>query len=345
MLSLKRLAIAGGSLLLAAGAGVYMQTGTALPPAASPVQLALTTPLTLPDEVAAPAGFAADKVQLDAISLTSADLGAAMVTPSEFPDTPVMPEALIMAAASPDDVAPPPRADLTEPMAAQDCMIDLTGETRAAAMVALTLSAPCQPDARVAIDHGALHFTIATDADGKAEVLVPALSENALFVATMDDGNAAAVEMVVDTLSFYDRAVVQSDNGNGITLHAREFGAAYDSDGHVWAGHPRDASVAARGQGGFVTRLGDAAIPGAKIADVYTFPTSTATVVGDIALTIEVEVTTMNCGRQISAQVIEVSQATAPGVSALDVSLPDCDAVGDYLLLKNLIDDLKIAAR
>ena len=369
MFSIKTIAIAGGTLVLAAGAGFYMQNGSRT---AAPQHAALTapapvdpapiaaevmangpgprTPLTdtptqmavltdLPKEVATPAAFPAEAVELAAISLTSAELTPGLPQTADIPATPTR------VAATPDTLTNPKTVELSTPAAQQDCLVDLTGENRAAAMIALRLTAPCQPNARVTFQQGELTFSMATDANGLIEVDLPALSETALIIATLDDGNAAAVEMMVDTLAFYDRAAVQWQGIDGIGIHAREFGADYDSDGHVWSGAPRDATIAARGQGGFVTRLGDPELGNAAMAEVYTFPTGMTQSTGDIELTVEVQVTDLNCDRQVTASVIEISQGQAAPMSTLDMTLPACDAVGDYLLLKNLVDDLKIAAK
>ncbi|WP_407494075.1 translocase [Pseudooceanicola sp. MF1-13] len=392
MINIKSLGIAGGTMVLAASAGVYMQMGSqpqdTMQMAAAPTlstsvidasfedvtesdsadatadattdmtvdltaEVAEDTPVSfdmagLPDEAETPAPMAEPTVEVAALSITATDMPPIAETTATMTDLPKasdMDTVPLLVAAKDDDIDNPASADLTEPMASDDCIVDLIGETRAAAMISLNLSAPCHSNARVSVQHGNLTFTIATDDAGLAQFEMPALSEKSLVIATMDDGNAAAVEVEVDTLSFYDRAVVQWQGDAGIELHAREFGADYDSDGHVWSGAPRDASVAARGIGGFVTTLGDPAVDNASLAEVYTFPTGTATAQGDIELTVEVAVTEGNCGRPVTAQVIEVSEGIVEKLSELDVTLPDCDAVGDFLLLKNLVEDLKIAAK
>lgn len=394
MISIKSVAIAGGTIVFAASAGFYMQSGSKTEPAPM-VKTTQAGLADLPEEVAAPKALLAEPVELAAIALTSAEMAKELRATSDPAKSPItnaglgrsialrpeisnsdlgknstpdiapaaaksaaiqsdfmispqpwdLENALTRVAAESDELVNPQTADLSEPIAKETCLIDMTGETRAAAMIALRLTAPCQPNARVSFQHGNLTFTVATNDMGIVELDMPALAENALVIATMDDGNAAAIEMEMGSLAFYDRAVVQWQGNTGIEMHAREFGAEYDSEGHVWSGAPRDATYAARGQGGFVTRLGDTGVDNASIAEVYTFPTATATSAGDIELTVEVGVTELNCGRDISAQVIAVSEAIPSALSELQVTLPDCDAVGDYLLLKNLVDDLKIAAR
>lgn len=361
MVKVSTLAIAGGSLLLAAGAGVYMQMSGA---SDSPQVAALSSVPQIPaqtqiDEPAtAPEPSNADGLEIDSITLTSSTLPAqsaptsAIIDPETNPVRtllePSEPMAPVLASLSDQPLsAAPDTGSLSEPevATADDCLVDLTGESFAAALVTLQLSAPCHTMARVDFKHDGMSFSAMTDADGKIDILVPALSESAMFIAMMEDGNGAAVEMEIDTLAFYDRSVVQWTGGPGVELHAFEYGAQWGDDGHVWAGAPREVVVAARGEGGFLTTLGDPAIPGGHMAEVYTFPTGTARVGGDVALSIEVEVTAGNCNRDLSARVIEVTDAQAGKPGELTLAMPGCDAVGDFIQLKNLVSDLKIAAR
>lgn len=363
MVKVSTIAIAGGTVLLAAGAGMFMQMNGQ---EVEPVQVAAfnETPALAAGTGEEISGLTA--VELDSITLTSSDLPASVavsvdVVPLKQPVTklrpyePAQPFAPILASIeAEDDLNISPRDDVqpmaepalpTETEVGDACLVDMIGEPRAAAMVHLHLTAPCQPNARVSFEHEGMKFTALTDADGALEVVVPALSETATFLAFLDDGNAAAVEMNVDTLGFYDRSVVQWQGDSGIELHALEYGASWEGEGHVWSGAPRDAVIAARGEGGFLTRLGDASVDGARMAEVYTFPTGTAKAAGDVAVSIEIAVTEANCGQDLRADVIEVEDARADKPGELSLTVPDCDAIGDFIQLKNLVRDLKIAAR
>lgn len=147
----------------------------------------------------------------------------------------------------------------------------------------------------------------------------------------------------VTSLSFYDRAAVQWKGDAGLQLHAREFGAAYFEPGHVWAENSGDLGTAARGEGGFLIRLGDAQAPEALLAEIYSFPSGTARQDGAVALTVEAEVTAQNCDRAVEAQTLEIREGSGLRVRDLVVEMPDCAATGDFLVLKNLVEDLNIA--
>ena len=81
------------------------------------------------------------------------------------------------------------------------------------------------------------------------------------------------------------------------------------------------------------------------MAEVYTFPTGVAQQSGNVELTVEAEVTQANCGRDITAQSLEVTGSAPLRVRDLELAMPVCDAVGDFLVLKNMVNDLKIAQK
>ena len=92
-------------------------------------------------------------------------------------------------------------------------------------------------------------------------------------------------------------------------------------------------------------RLGNDAIPGARMAEIYTFPSGMTALTGDIVLNVEAEVTARNCGRSVAAQSIQIGPLTAPAIMDLTMAMPDCDAIGEYLVLKNMFEDLTLAAK
>ena len=53
--------------------------------------------------------------------------------------------------------------------------------------------------------------------------------------------------------------------------------------------------------------------------------------------------TESTCGRELLGETLS-SVAGKVQVTDLTVAMPECDAVGDYLVLKNLVPDLNIAS-
>ncbi|MFC4669229.1 hypothetical protein ACFO5X_11740 [Seohaeicola nanhaiensis] len=219
------------------------------------------------------------------------------------------------------------------------CDLTATATPAPQANVVLTLTAPCKANARVTLHHSGMMFTETTSADGRLEVMVPAMNEDAVFMIQFDDGKGTVASTHVPDLKGIDRVALQWSGQTGLQVHAREFGAAYGTDGHVWSG------AATSQNGGMFQRLGDPAALGAKVVEVYTFPSHDAPHAGTVDLTVEAEVTASNCGRDISAQSIELRDSQSLRTQDLVLSMPECGSVGDFLVLNNLVDDLKIAGR
>ncbi|MGR3273323.1 translocase [Thalassococcus profundi] len=265
--------------------------------------------------------------------------------PLDLQQLPKLPEPTVQLARV-EAPAAPQTADLPKDDvgAGFDCAVDLMAEPAAGAMVSLTLTAPCNGSERVTFHHHGLMFTEVTQPDGTLMVDVPALTESAMFIASFGNGASAVGRAQVTSLPFYDRVAVQWKGDSGLQLHAREFSAEYFGEGHVWSAAAGDVSRAASGDGGFITTLGSGTSPDALRAEVYSFPAGTARRSGEIALTVEAEITAVNCTSDVEAQTLELHKGGDLRVRDLTLAMPDCDSVGDFLVLKNLVEDLTIAS-
>ncbi|ROU03071.1 hypothetical protein [Histidinibacterium lentulum] len=244
------------------------------------------------------------------------------------------------------DLIPATPASMAATPQAEACATTMDAVAGRAAMVTLTLSAPCHPETQVTLHHQGMMFTLSTDASGRVEADVPALDTTAIFIASFaNDGDGAVAAVEVPALANYDRAVLQWQGDASLQLHAREFGANYGDEGHVWLASARAEEQAIAGQGGFLTRLGDGSGPAPLFAEVYTFPSATVQRGGEVLLTVEAEITEASCGREVSAQSIQIRPGSAPSALDLVMTLPGCDAVGDFVVLNTMLEDLTLAAR
>ncbi|MEX3316222.1 hypothetical protein [Sulfitobacter sp. PS-8MA] len=267
------------------------------------------------------------------------------LTSGEFENTIALPEtdAQLFKASAPQSLPPLPETHSAAVTAACDIVAD--ARPTEAAMVELSLDAACLPNERLTVHHNGMIFTETTDAEGQLQVTVPALAEEAVFILAFGNGDGAVAQTSVPDLADYDRVVLQWKGAAGFEIHAREFGADYGDDGHVWSGAPRDRAAAASGQGGFLTRNGNTDVAEPLMAEVYSFPVSTATEDGAVALSVEAEVSEANCGLEIEAQALELRDQGAVTTRNLTLAVPDCDAVGNFLVLNNLLQDLKVAQK
>ena len=351
----RQLATAGATFAIALSIGFAMQYGDAVAdrwgadtPVTGPearidpetvaipvaANVAVSTTLAMPSVVLPrfeQVGYTGDlsDIETPAISVPSAN-DVAGVTPiaSEMAITPEI------------EIAP-----LPEIAAEPACESVMTATPTDLAMVDLMLTNGCRPNAVVAIHHQGMMFNALTDAEGKVAVTVPALATEAFFIAAFDDGEGAVAITGVPSLEMYDRAVLQWQGEDDVQLHAFEFGAAYGDEGHIWAASTADPLTAAAGLGGFLTTLGIPDLSDGLMAEIYTFPTGMALRDGAVEISVEAEVTKRNCGRLVEAQSIQLVPGSEAAATDLTMTMPGCEAVGEYLVLKNMFQDLTLASK
>jgi hypothetical protein len=224
------------------------------------------------------------------------------------------------------------------------CSRDIALTAEPAALLKLTVDAPCDPEARVVIRHAGLAVTERVSATGLLDVVLPAFSDIAEVSVAFIDGETLNARTMVQDMALYDRVAVQWQSPDAFQLHAFEFGATFDSAGHVWAATPRDAGHALRATGGFLMLLGDSRVNWPLLAEVYTFPSARVPRPGTVAIEIEAMVTPEVCGREMLGETLEIHAGGPVVVRELTVSMPGCDAEGQFIVLKNALEDLTIAA-
>lgn len=223
------------------------------------------------------------------------------------------------------------------------CGLSVMATAMPGAMVGLDVMDPCQPDTRVEIAHSGLVFTGLTDALGLLTVDIPALQTPARVSVTLPDGRSETTMVALPDLINFDRAAVTWYNTAELALHAMERGAEFGGPGHVWQDAPGTIEDAIDGIGGFLTELGDPDVTAPRMAQVYTFPRRTLGAGDLVRLSIDAPVTDCNCGQAVIAQSLQNSGGNAIEVVPITLTLPGCDAVGDYLVLQNIFRDLRLA--
>jgi len=221
------------------------------------------------------------------------------------------------------------------------CGLDVTAEAGDAAIIALGVSAPCHAETAVTITHSGMTIAHRTDAFGLINLDLPALESPAFVTVTLPDGSSSDVILPVPGLADYDRVALAWQGDLGVELHVLEDGAAWMSDGHVRPEAPRDLRAAANGQG-FMTLLGEADVPGTMQAQIYSAPRANGPTSTDIS--IDAPVTLANCTQTAEARLLHVTGGTDATMEPLSFTYPSCEAVGDTLVLQNVVGDLRLAA-
>lgn len=344
MVQIRKYLVAGGTFSVAMAIGFVMQNGDALASRMvdeQPTVTPIAEPIAAPMPETAVATDLAPQVPeqiMPAPTLSAAIALPSALVPTERPADPVQ-----LAAVELD--APVTDALPEEPAIEMDCAADMVATAGPAATVMLEITAPCAIDAVGTLHHQGMIVSVLTDQDGNATVMVPALTQEAVFIADMPGGFGAAAIVTVPDFPNYDRAVLQWQGDTGLGIHALEFGADYQEDGHVWAASARTFASAQDGSGGFLMRIGDVPFEGAMIAEVYTYPSGMTQRDGTVELSVEAEVLSSNCGRAIAAQSIQVTPGQDDQALDLTMTMPDCDAIGEFLVLKNMLRSLTLASR
>jgi hypothetical protein len=274
----------------------------------------------------------ADAAQPAAPALTVAPMAA-----GELPLVPKAAEQPAIAEADAPLAAKPATAE-TVVTDACNTTLDLMAEPNA--MIGITLVAPCQPNQRVVLRQGGLVVTAMTTSTGALFTAVPAFETLAVVEVAFTDGEKHSAEIAVPELANLRRFGVQWQADDAFQVHAFENGASYGEPGHISAVDPNRPLAGMPAKGGFMTLAGDSTTENPLLAEVYTYP---ADPTAKPEIVVEAAVTEKTCGRELLAETLSSMGGTL-FVTDLTLAMPECDAIGDYLVLKNLVLDLNMAA-
>ncbi|MES2665673.1 MAG: hypothetical protein V4712_06200 [Pseudomonadota bacterium] len=239
----------------------------------------------------------------------------------------------------PAPVAPKPAAP-PAPSATADCTISFELVAEPLAQLGLTLNAPCNRNERVVLRHAGLAVTAKTSATGSLFALIPALIADAEVSVLFADKTITQASLQMPEVASLRRFGVQWMADDAFQVNALENGAGYGAPGHVSAADPGTPADGAPVLGGYLNILGDSTVDMPMLAEIYTYPADAKT---KVDMVVEAAVTPTTCGRELLGETI-ASFSGEVYITDLTLATPDCDAVGDILVLKNLVPDLKIAA-
>lgn len=242
------------------------------------------------------------------------------------------PDPVTLLAAAPD-VADVPLAPAAKPVEmAASCPIDLALDLGEGGMMGVDVLAPCHADQRVVLRHAGLAVTFKLDGAGRLAVDVPVLLADARVEVGFADGNTVEGALRVEEAAGLRRFGVQWQGGEAFALHGFENGADFNQPGHVSPLRPRGPG------GGVLAVLGDASVDLPLLAQIYTYPERAT----PVELLVQAAVTLETCGQELLGEVIAV-EAGAVAVTELTLVMPECSGVGDFLVLKNLPAEMKLA--
>jgi hypothetical protein len=218
--------------------------------------------------------------------------------------------------------------------AAAACPIDLALTAKPSAMIGIQLVAPCHAEERVVLRHAGLAVTARLGADGTLTSALPAFVTSARVEILFLDGNRVDGALQVADAAALRRFGVQWQGPDAFVVHGLENGADYGQPGDISPGN------LGRPGGGSLVLLGDATVEMPLLAQVYTFPSQKGQ---SAEVVFEAAVTEATCGSDLLGETIS-SHADKVVITDLTLTMPECSGIGDFLVLKNLASDMKIAA-
>lgn len=221
-------------------------------------------------------------------------------------------------------------AAATEVPLADGCDVALALFALPAALIDMTLSAPCNRGERVVIRHSGLSFTALTSPQGQLRLQIPAMEADALIAAYFDGSEMALSRVMVPEAASYVRVGIQIAFPAQFDLRAEE-------GGQVFVG---SSGGLAEGQHRRIIPLGTGKVTQPLLAQIYTLPAAP----GLADLTVEVRITPETCGRSLPIDTVLARNGKVTK-SRILATVPPCGTSGDILLLKNLLPDLTLAAR
>lgn len=211
------------------------------------------------------------------------------------------------------------------------------------ALAELSISDPCAPGGRVEVQHAGLSIGILTDAQGRAELTLPLMSDPARIEVLTEGSLRHVTRLSVPDLDQYHRAVLSWDGAAGLSLHAHERGAHEGMSGHVHPGARAAPLDALLGRGGFLTVLGAGQDGGQAM--IYTFPRDTTAGSGRVRLSVGLPDPAQHCGTTLAATRHETRADGHMAQTSIEIALPACGTDMGSIRLQNLFQDIRIAGR
>ena len=201
-------------------------------------------------------------------------------------------------------------------------------------MIGIVLVAPCHAQERVVLRHAGLAVTARLGADGSLSQAMPALVTDARVEVLFADGNTVDGTLQVAEAATLRRFGVQWQGPDAFVVHGLANGADYGQMGDISPVNLHQP------EGGSLALLGDATVDVPLLAQIYTYPAAEG---ASAEVVVEAAVTEATCGQELLGETIE-SLDDAVQITELTLTMPECSGIGDFLVLKNLASDMKIAA-
>lgn len=210
--------------------------------------------------------------------------------------------------------------------AVQDCTPQLVAAASVDALIELQLTAPCHRNERVVVSHGDLAFSGFTSSEGRFNSYLPALAADAKIDVFLSDDQFLQASVAVESVERHLRVALQWSGDSSFSLHAYHDGAAFGSEGHLNASRPFDPNQ----DEAFLIALGAAHGLEPMRAEIYSIPAELASIA---RLEVEMRYSAAQCGRDLSAYVLQTGPGADDDIKELVFAVPECPAQEGSLVM------------
>lgn len=223
-----------------------------------------------------------------------------------------------------------------------NCDVHFSAAALPTAMVQLNLTAPCHIGSPITILHNGLVFTATTSNIGHFNINLPALQQDAKFDLLLAGSNTYTAKINIPTATDFRRVALVWAGQASIEIHAFELLSGATKTKHIWRNSPENPHRALQGRGGFLIRFDGGTKPNASHTEIYSFPTGPFVKPTTTRLHVKISTDKNSCGKNLTVTALQSAEAGKLEATNYSLTMPTCDKVGEHLLLKNLLTDLKI---
>ena len=222
-----------------------------------------------------------------------------------------------------------------------NCDVRFSATALPTAMVQLNLTAPCHISAPITIRHNGLLFTATTSNIGHFNINLPALQQDAKFDLLLAGSNTYTAKINIPTATDFRRVALVWAGQASMEIHAFELLSSATKTKHIWRNNPENPHRALQGRGGFLIRFDGGTKPNASHTEIYSFPTGPFVKPTTTRLHVKISTDKNSCGKNLTVTALQSAEAGKLEATNYSLTMPTCDKVGEHLLLKNLLTDLK----
>lgn len=266
------------------------------------------------------AGFLGGSVQSPATGDNAINLNDASFT--ALTDETILPSNTVVL----DFALPLVLADDTSAQNGPDCTPRLSAHAAVDALIEVSLSAPCHAQERLVISHADLAFSAYTSESGTFSAYLPAFDADGKIDIFLGDDLFLQAQAPVPDVDAHIRVALQWVGDSDFSLHAYHMGANFGEAGHMHALKPFDAEL----DEAFLISLGERYGPEPMLAEIYSIPAHLA---GISRLELSLDFTAQDCGRELSAFILQTGGGATTEVNDASFSTPACPAQGGTLIM------------